>query len=499
MRLYVSIWFPYLKTDWLIKKNPNFRDKAFVLVEKQRGRMVITAVDPVAVKAGIYVEMTLADARAISPGLETINDEAGMEEKLLLAMAQWCIRFTPVAAVDGTDGLILEATGCCHLWGGEEAYPQEIKKRFTALGYTVKVAMAPTIGAAWALARYAPGTVLKSASVILQALEPLPPAALRIDQQVVQKLHISGLYRIAQFIQMPSTALRRRFGATLLVRMAQALGNEPEWISPVEAGEEYMERLPCMEPVFTATAIEIAIKQMLEQLCTRFQREQKGLRHAVLKCYRADHKIIEITIGTGSASCNAIHLFKLFEVKIDTIEPGFGIELFTLTASKVQELKTAQHALWLQPKGINDVALSELIDRVRMKVPGIHISRFLPQQHYWPERSFMASTDIHATTETAWAYTRPRPLRLLNPPHAILVTAPIPDYPPMSFRYKGTLHKIIKADGPERIEPEWWISEGQHRDYYYVEDQDGKRYWLFRAGHYDADKNYQWFLHGFFA
>lgn len=483
----------------MIKKNPALKDQVLVISSKQRGRMITTAVNALAAHAGIYVGMTLADARAISPGLATLDDQEGLEQKLLTAMAQWSIRFTPVTAVDGNDGLMLDATGCCHLWGGENAYIHEIKKRFTGLGYTVRISLAPTIAGAWALARYAADTVITSNNNLLQVIQNLPPVALQIEEEIVEKLRISGLNNIGQLIQMPSTALRRRFGNVLVKRMAQALGHEPAWLHPVDAVEEYVERLPCIEPVFTAVAIEIGIKVMLENLCARFKKEQKGLRYAVLKCYRVDHKIIEITLGTGSPSNNPAHLFKLLEVKIDTIAPGFGIELFTLTASKVQEVKTAQDALWVQPKGINDIVLSELIDRVRMKLPGIEISRFLPQEHYWPERSFVSSPDIHAAKETSWSYTRPRPLRLLQPPQAVMVTAPIPDYPPMSFRYKNTLHKIIKADGPERIEPEWWISEGQHRDYYYVEDETGKRYWIFRAGHYDAAKSYQWFLHGFFA
>lgn len=499
MKLYTAIWFPYLKTDWLVKKNPEFKGRAFVTAAKQRGRMVITAVNALAANAGIYVGMTMADARAVSPGLEAVQEKENTEQKLLTAMAQWCIRFTPVAAMDGNDGILLEATGCCHLWGGERAYIQEIRKRFTGLGYTLKIALAPTVAAAWALARYAEETVITSTTGILPAIKNLPPVALRIEVEIVRKLHISGLYRLEQIIQMPSPALRRRFGNTLVKRIAELLGHEPEWLQPIEAIEEYMERLPCMEPVFTAVAIEIGIKNMLEKLCARFKKEQKGLRHAILKCYRVDNRIIEITVGTGSPSNNPIHLFKLLEVKIDTIAPGFGIELFTLTASKVQEVKTVQDALWMLPKGINDIGLSELIDRVRMKLPGIEISRFLPQEHYWPERSFASSPEIHSPMEVSWNYTRPRPIRLLHPPQAVTVSAPIPDYPPMSFRYKNTLHKIMKADGPERIEPEWWISEGQHRDYYYVEDERGKRYWIFRAGHYDAAKTYQWFLHGFFA
>lgn len=499
MRQFVSIWFPWLTTDWHCKRNPAFKTIPFVTAAKERGRMLVVAANALAEKEGVYKGMSIADARAVCKSLEVIEEEPGVHQQILTSMAKWSIRFTPVAAVDGDDGLLLEATGCCHLWGGPPAYIKEIKKRFTDLGYHTRLTMAPTIGCTWALSRYAADEMIVSPGNILPALKMLPPAALRIEPQVVRKLQVAGLITIRHFIQMPATALRRRCGNLLLTRIGQALGTEPEWIDAIEPTQEYSERLPCMEPVFTAVAIEIAIQQLLESLCTRLKKQQKGIRYAVLRCYRVDQKMIEIAIGTGSPSVNTKHLFKLFEIRIDTIAPGFGIELFTLTAIKVQDTKTVQDQLWMQPKGITDSGLSELIDRIRMKIPGIIIQRYHPKEHYWPERSFAATTDIHAAAETTWSYTRPRPLQLLNPPQSITVTAPVPDYPPMSFRYKGQFHKIVKADGPERIEPEWWISAGQHRDYYYVEDEEGKRYWLFRSGHYDAEKTYQWFLHGFFA
>ena len=220
---------------------------------------------------------------------------------------------------------------------------------------------------------------------------------------------------------------------------------------------------------------------------------------ALFKCYRVDGKIEKIEIGTNRPSCNSKHLFKLFENKISSIEPALGIELFTLEASKVEDASPVQEKLWENNSGLDDIGLSELLDRLAGKIGGNNIHRYVPDEHYWPERSFKLASDLHEKLQTTWKADRPRPLQLLSKPEPIEVTAPIPDYPPMLFRYKGKLHKIIKADGPERIEQEWWLQDGQHRDYYCVEDEDGNRYWLFRSGHYDADKTYQWFIHGFFA
>jgi protein ImuB len=275
------------------------------------------------------------------------------------------------------------------------------------------------------------------------------------------------------------------------------LGTEEEIIQPVHPIEPYQERLPCLEPIVTATGIEIALQRLLENLCKRLKQDGKGIRTAILKCYRIDGKTQEITIGTIRASHHADHLFRLFELKITSIEPALGIELFILHAMKVEDHLPLQEKIWNSDAGLQDERIAELLDRLSCKIGMSSIHRYLPNEHYWPERSVKNVLSLDETTTTEWKVDRPRPLQLLARPECIEVTAPIPDYPPMNFRYKGKLHTIKKADGPERIEQEWWIEQGQHRDYYYVEDEEGCRYWLFRLGHYE-DENYKWFIHGFF-
>jgi protein ImuB len=208
--------------------------------------------------------------------------------------------------------------------------------------------------------------------------------------------------------------------------------------------------------------------------------------------------MISVDIGTLRPSCNSKHLFKLFEEKIATIEPALGIELFILEATATEDLSPVQKNLFGHKGTLDDIELAELLDRMAGKIGAQHIHRFIPDEHYWPERSFKKAA-LNETMAGGWKFSNPRPLRVLPRPQLIEVTAPVPDYPPMNFRYMGILHTIIKADGPERIEQEWWLQQGRHRDYYIVEDEEGKRYWLFRSGHYDVEKTYKWFLHGFFA
>ncbi len=495
---YVSIWFPLLVLEGMIRRQPRLKDILFVLAAPDHGRMRITAACAEAQKQGIQAGMAVADARALTAGLQVLDDEPELPLKLLTGLGHWCIRYTPAVAVDPPDGLLLDATGCAHLWGGEAKYIEAIQRRLQAFGYTTCIAMAGAIRAAWAIARYGrkPLMVVPPGKE-RQAIVSLPPAALRLEASVTERLQKLGLYTIGHFIDMQPSVLRRRFGECLTERMDQALGRKNEPLILLQPVEPFREYLPCLEPVVTRAGIEIALQRLLDALCKRLVKEGKGLRKAMLKAWRVDDDVQQIEIGTHLPSCRPDHLFKLFELKIDRIEPALGIELFILEAPKVERARPSQEALW-HYSGLDDKRLAELLDRLTGKLGKGMVRRYLPDEHYWPERSYKEARALTEQPATEWQEDRPRPVRLLRIPEPVEVAAPIPDYPPMHFRYKGQLHTIKKADGPERIEAEWWIAEEEHRDYYIVEDETGARYWIFRLGHYDGSRPHRWYLHGFF-
>ena len=496
MPRYASIWFPYLLTDYTSRKHPDFSGKPFVLASRRHGRMVIDAVTAAAAKKGIREGMVLADCKAIFPELEMLETEPGRAGKLLKALAVWCVRYTPFAAVDLPDGVMLDTSGCAHLWGGEQKYIENIESRLTAYGYTTRIAIADTIGAAWAVARFSTESIVPPGGQNL-ALRSLPPAALRLDPTILARLKKLGMKNIGSFIAMPPSVLRRRFGVELPKKMAQALGQEMDWLVPVKPVEPYQERLSSMEPIASATGITIALQQLLNALCLRLETEGLGLRHAIFRAFRVDGTIQQIAIGTGHASRNTTHLFRLFEHKIVLLQPDLGFEVFVLEALKVEPVTDEQAAIW-NASSQNDMKVAELLDRVTAKIGPGAVKRFLPAEHHWPERSVKVASPLWEKPAAEWRTGLPRPVHLLSVPEVIEVTAVLPDYPPLLFRHKGQLHTVKKADGPERIEQEWWLSGGAYRDYYVVEDETGARYWLFRSGPYDKDQP-QWFLHGYFA
>ncbi|MDI1254931.1 MAG: DNA polymerase Y family protein [Flavobacterium sp.] len=496
MQRYASIWFPYLLTEYTARKKPEFRGVPFVLTSRERGRMVIKAVSEQGARKGIRNGMVLADCKAIFPELEVLETEHGRTEQLLHALAAWCISYTPYTAVDLPEGLILDITGCAHYSGGEKAYLESIHKKLNAFGYTVKIAIADTIGAAWAVARFENSKMIVSSGEEQSALATLPPAALRLETDILTRMKKLGLQKIGSFIDMPHAALRRRFGALLPSRINQALGQEIEIIVPIKIIEPYQERLCCLEPIPTPKGIRIALEKLLEMLCTRLQAERLGLRCAVFRAYRLDGDIQHIEIGTALPSRDAKHIFRLFEHKIATLQPDLGFENFVLEAHKVEAMTDEQAAIW-GASSQNDKKVAELLDRVATKSGSGCVIRYLPAERYWPEKSVKAAVPLWEKPTVRWRTDCPRPIHLLAAPELINVTAVMPDYPPILFRYKGKVFNITKSDGPERIEQEWWVATGLYRDYYCAEDETGARYWIFRSGPYD--KLPQWFIHGFFA
>lgn len=496
---FASIWFRHLLTDWKAIRHTGLKGKAYVFAEPDHGRMIITALTDEARKYGVTEGMTVADARVIAPDLQIFDGKPGRNIKLLTGLAEWCLRYTPLVQLDPPDGLLLDVTGCTHLKGGEKAYLKEIVLRLKTIGYDIRPAIADTIGTAWGVARCATSGLIVPEGEHRNALMPLPPSALRLPMNQLLKLRNLGLNQINSFIYMPNAVLRRRFGKDMVLRLQQALGQEAEYLFPLKEPVPYSVRLDCLEPIRTRTAIEIGLNDLLERLCKRLYSEGLGVRSAILTWYRVDGKNGNISIGTNHPSNRTQHLFKLFFIKLETIAPGLGIELFVLDALKTEPVNDKQSELWSAGGGTDSEEVAELLDRVAGRIGTAHINRYLPGEHYWPERTPEPNTNLQKKPESEWRTDKPRPMQILDHPERIEAMALTPDYPPKLFIWKGERHVIVGADGPERIEREWWLEPGEHRDYYIAEDEAGRRYWLFRSGHYNAENNQHWYLHGFFA
>ncbi|HYG87063.1 MAG TPA: DNA polymerase Y family protein [Azospirillum sp.] len=505
-RRILSLWLPRLATDAWTRDRGHDATRPLAAVAGERGRLMVTAVNRTAERAGVHPGFTLADARAVEPTLVVFDADPQGDSGMLARLAGWALRYTPWTAPYGTDGLVLDVTGCAHLFGGESGLLVDLAKRLKHAGLESCAAIADTPAAAWAVARYGGTCRIIPPAAQRQALDPLPMAALRLPAGIVSELAAVGLRRVGDLHGVPRATLTARFGPEPARRLDQALGRLDEPVSPHRPVPPHTARLALPEPIATPEAIARAVRHLLDELCRGLERTQKGARRLELAVHRIGRTLEDapqtLAVGTGRPVRDPAALQRLFAEKLDRIAPGLGIEVMTLSAPVVGPLGAVQAGL----DGTGDDSdLGDLMDRLGNRLGPHSVLRLVPRESWLPERAVVGNPPLNPPANQSlrplelWPADRPRPVRLLAPPEPIEAIAPVPDDPPAQFRWRGAVHRVRRADGPERIEAEWWRRTGSPRDYYRVEDTDGRRFWLFRLGLYQPGAKAQWFLHGFFG
>jgi protein ImuB len=480
------------------------------------GRLAVAAVDAAASATGIAPGMALADARAQVPSLAVVAADPAGDAKALAGLADWCGRYTPWVAVDGVrqgggaGGLMLDVTGAAHLFGGEAGLMADLVARLRRLGFAAAAAVADTPGAAWAAARFLAdeaGWTIVAPGEARPRLAPLPVTALRLGPEAAAGLARLGLDRIGDLYVLPRAPLAARFGPEVGRRLDQALGRADEPIVPRLPVPGFAERLAFAEPIGRPDDIAGALQHLLTRLCAALERGGQGARRLELTLYRVDGTLQRAAVGTSRAGREVKHLYRLFAEHLGRLDPGFGVEAMTLATRRTEPFGATQLDL-LQPSvGWHHTAAPEglhaLVDRLANRLGTDSLRRFAPCESHIPERAVRVVPATAPAARASWDGLGPRPLRLLARPEAIEAVAPVPDQPPLMFRWRRVLHRVRAADGPERIAPEWWREAGDAaaltRDYFRVEDRDGARFWLYREGLYGADAGPRWYLHGVFG
>jgi protein ImuB len=478
-------------------------DGALVTYARTGNRDLIAAACPEARALGIFPGMTLAKARVLVRGLDVRPaDQAGDAVWLARLGLFAARRWTPRAAVSGADGLWLDLTGVAHLFGGEEQMCRRILAFCRRLGFSARIAVAGSLGAAHALARYGGRSLLLCQERNeADLLAPMPLAALRLEEEVLGAAHRLGLERIGELIAMPRAPLQRRFGETLLLRLDQALGAAAEPFEPIVPETPPAVLLRFLEPIASAEAIEEASGEAVRRLVTLLSEAGLGVRSLVLLCARVDNDVQAVRVSLARATRDAAHLHALLCAKIETIEPGFGIERIRLVAARVEPLgaRPIEGALGGARPAPD---LATLVDRLAARLGARRVHRLGAVESDLPERSVRPLGPLQ--TPAPWPQW-PRPVRLLSPPEPVdNVMSNLPDGPPRRFIWRGRRYDVAAADGPERVYGEWWRraeERAEVRDYFQVEDKDGARFWLFRKGdgEDDATGDLSWHLHGVFA
>ncbi|TFI58351.1 DNA polymerase Y family protein [Sphingomonas parva] len=477
-------------------------EAALVTAARSGNRILIAAVSAEARALGLQPGMAVTQARALVPGLDVRDADPEGDRALLAALADHAARrWTPRAAVSDDEGLFLDLTGVAHLFGGEEKMAARILRFCARAGFAARIAIADTPGAAHAIARHG-GVPLRVCPPggHAEALAPLPVAALRLEEPVLAAARRLGIERIGELVAMPRAPLQRRFGKTMLARLDQALGRASEPIDPVTPRDAPFAELRFAEPIATAEAIAQAVATLMTRLVRTLAEAGLAARLVTLACSRVDGAEQVVTIGTARATRDGGHLLRLLGMRIETIEPGFGLDALRLTAVRAEPLAPEQWAGTLAGETAPDLA--PLIDRLAGRLGPRRLFRLSAVESDVPERSVRRAAPLGATH--AWP-DLPRPVRLLSPPERVEnVMALLPDLPPRRFTWRGRAYRIARADGPERIFGEWWRrpSEAEAvRDYFQVEDESGERFWLYRRGDGVDPKTggLDWYLHGVFG
>jgi protein ImuB len=464
---------------------------------------VLHATNRAARLAGMRLGERVVDMRALCPELQVEFADTAGDRAMLARLMLWCRRWCPWTALDGDTGLVMDTTGSDHLWGGEAAMLRDIEEKFALMGLSCDLATAPTHGAAWALSRHGGLRETCPAAELAPRMAPLPVAALRLEADTVLLLHRLGLKTVGDLAAVPRRALARRFARAPLaqnplMRLDQMMGRLAE---PVQSPDDpprfaVQSRLP--EPVSDP---EPLLPGMAQDLCAGLAAAGMGARRVTLHLYRTDGEVASLSVATARASRAADHLLRLFEGRLERLDPGFGFDLVTLEASVAERLDTVQTRI--DGHVDSDTELARLVDRLSARFGADRITRPAPRDSHVPERRERWQSAMAPAAGAPEAPRSPRPLRLLDPPEEIRVLYAVPDGPPVQFVWRRLTHKVTRFAGPERIAPEWWADRptARLRDYYRVETQHGRRYWLFREGLADDGRGGapRWVLHGVFA
>jgi protein ImuB len=529
-RRILSLWLPRLPTDRIKRqrsRNAGLRDRKraeqtsggrpCIVVAKQNNALQIYALDDAASRLGLDIGLTLANARAICPDIKVFDADEAADRQTLNAIADWCDRFTPLVALDAPHSLLLDITGCAHLFGGEAALLQMLCGALTRQGFAVSAAIAGTSVCARTMTRHVHGRIIDEGEEA-DSVKSLPVSALGADEAIVRGLRRAGLKTIGDVAARAHHEIAARFGAEFTALLEQALGQGDAPINPRKPLPDYIVEKRFADPVATDAVIAATLSRLAAMLVATMEKQGKGARRLEAGFFRTDGMVRTIVVDTGQPVTRVETIDRLFRERLDALadplDPGFGFDLVRLSASRTEIVVQQQRDLDAHVRDNDELAA--LIDRIAARIGGRRVVVHLPQDTHVPERAGLpvpAQHHLAAAALGAWPARNEgepplRPLRLFERPEPIEVLfAEVPDKPPKRFKWRRAAHTIVRAEGPERIAMEWWRAREAMptRDYFRVEDESGIRFWLYRDGLYgEIEKDGkavspEWYVHGLFA
>ncbi|WP_256375047.1 DNA polymerase Y family protein [Ensifer sp. BR816] len=513
----LSIHFPHLPADrvarsrwgasWLSRGRPDHPPVVFAA--KIDNAMRLVALDTLAERIGLKRGQGAAEARAMCPALDVIAADPAADQAFLEGLADWCDRYTPLVALDGKDGLFLDITGCAHLHGGEKGLVSDLLSRLFSLGVEARATVSSAAGLSWAAARYGDVAVIE-AEEAGRVLAPLPVAGLRLPEETAAALERVGLKQVGDLLEAPRAPLARRFGSLLLLRLDQARGEADEPLSPRLPVPSFSAERRLAEPLMDEEYILELTRHLAKDVRASLERHGEGGRLFELLLFRVDGRVFRVRAHAAMPLNDAERIAALFRERLqavhDDLDAGYGFEILRLAVLRSERLDPAQQDFSGVPE--ESQPLAAFIDKVAARFgPDCLMQASLAESHL-PERAggFAPVRNVAAVMAPPGSddrvFPENRPLRIFAHPELVEATAEVPDGAPRSFNWRKIQYRVARAEGPERIAAEWWIDGEDHptRDYFRVEDQEGRRFWLFREGLYGREvAAVRWFMHGVFA
>ncbi len=477
MRRIMSIWFPQLPLDRRTRLGDPRIDAAFAIITEIKGALRLTNMTPEAREAGLREGMSVADARAICPELLTEKADAMREDMLLRALRRWADRLSPWITIDSPDGLILDATGCSHLFGGEASMARYAFDKLSHMQIAAKIGIADTKRAARALSRHNPKTISTSMQgCVKEDLKSLPVEALGIAAKVSNDLRRVGLKTVGQLYTIKHSELARRFGLDLVQALSKTLGQTPDPVSPMVADPIFAARMNLPEPIGLKSDLNEVNTRLTKSVCSRLEAARLGARqfHLTVRCVdRGEHVL---SIGFARPCFDAGKVKRQFERPLEGLKIKFGADWLRLAADTLEPIRARQRIFGGEEQdALED--LSQVITTLGNRLGFDRVRRFIPQDSHLPEREFttIEATDSRAITQ--WPDpARHRPLRIFRPERIRTV---VPGRPPKAFEWRKGEYGTHTAHGPERLSSEWWKDiQDEVKDYWVVETDKGSRLWL---------------------
>ena len=548
-RRVLSLWFPRMGAERLLRQARVTEEQPFAVVQDTGKTQVISSLSVSAEGWGLSHGQPLRDALAMYPDLITCLQNRQLEARFLASLRRWASKFSPWVAEEIPNALVIDLTGCAHLFGGELGVIQQVELDCLNLGLSVHIGMADTKGAAWALARYAgqplglsrtgdaidqeaPATRSRAVKrrnwerggqpprlqssqggfariaapgFTQQALAPLPVAALRLEDHVITSLNRLGLRRVENLMDQPRAAIARRFGKGTIYRMDQALGVAPEPISPAKQSLHLACRLTLPEPIGLIEDMLAALDKLLPRLAASLTAKGRGVRRLRLEAYRTDQTMQSVEVGLARPSADMALIRQLLVIKLEDIKVEFGIDVLRVVAAQTEPIYAHQHKGKIKAgpavaaRLSQNTELDDLIGKLGARIGLEAITRLHPGDSHIPEKASQVLAAAWSMPQMDWPIVlRARPLIYFQPEP--IVAAEVPKVP-LHFKWRGQSHELQSAQGPERIAPEWWLAErawrSGTRDYWRVVTKSGDRLWLYFA-HGGAISG-GWFCHGRFA